>query len=271
MNLAAEDLIHDDPSYADDEHDEHGEHHVDGANVDGATAAIDPGVRLAGTDIFRGLLVIVTALIIGGFVISRGIGNSPDGNGADPSGPAATETSTDGDATGSVDGADAGVAGESATADTADGAEGLTVTDGSITDGSSGDGTGVGQSGTADDVEVEVVPEAAPPAELRPPSEVKVLVLNAAQRQGVAGRGTELLASNNYVTGAPKNADQTGSPSVVLYADGYQGEALAVADVFAPGLEAIIQPLDPAAPPIGDTQGANVIVVIGPDGVIPIS
>ena len=40
--------------------------------------------------------------------------------------------------------------------------------------------------------------------------------------------------------------------------------------MYGPGLETLVQPLDPADPPIDDMQDAAVIVVIGPNGLIPI-
>jgi len=113
--------------------------------------------------------------------------------------------------------------------------------------------------------------EAAAPS-LRSPAEVRVLVLNgAAQRQGVAASGTETLKAASYNTAAPKNATKTTAQSLILYLDGYQAEAQAVADTFGPDLTGIVQPYDPASPPVDDIQGANVIVIVGEDDIIPIS
>lgn len=260
MNIASDELAHDDPSRLD----------VDPSDdrTEAATAAVDPGVRLAGTDVFRGLLVIVTALIIGGFVITRGLNVGDGTDTSDPSGPtAATDGALAGDATG--DTADEGTLDVDGSG-LADGAAGLSGSDAGDSGASEGEPATEGADAADGVAGAEVVPEAVPQPALRPANEVKVLVLNAAQRQGVAGRGTELLVAANYLTGAPKNADVTGAPSAIVYAEGYEAEAVAVAAVFAPGLEGLVQPLDPAAPPIVDTQEANVIVVIGPDGLIPI-
>jgi hypothetical protein len=105
---------------------------------------------------------------------------------------------------------------------------------------------------------------------VRAPSEVKVLVLNGAQTQGIAGRGTEVLQAASYQTGAPKNANSQ-RPSAVYYIEGYQAEALAVAEAFGPGLETLVQPLDQNDLPIDDLQASHVIVVIGADQLLPIS
>lgn len=205
------------------------------------------GPRLGGTDVFRGSLVILTALIIGGFVISRGLDEPAENEAATEettgSQEVAVDNSTDGAATGET-------AADDATTSTATGV----VANPDTTVPAAVDTT-------------EVAPEG--PA-VRVPSEVKVLVLNGAQTQGIAGRGTEVLQAASYQTGAPKNANSQ-RPSAVLYIEGYQAEAVAVAAAFGPGLETLVQPLDPADAPIDDLQGSHVVVVIGADQLLPIS
>ncbi|MFT7598880.1 MAG: hypothetical protein ACI8TP_001804 [Acidimicrobiales bacterium] len=109
----------------------------------------------------------------------------------------------------------------------------------------------------------------------RDPSEVAVLVINSTAGEdgqpleGVAGRGTNVLKTNNYITRDPKNG--TAGPSVVYFAEGFESEALAVAAVLGVADPAsVVQALDPAAPPIADIQEASVIVRIGSDGVIQV-
>jgi hypothetical protein len=103
----------------------------------------------------------------------------------------------------------------------------------------------------------------------RDPSQVKVLVINGTDPlvSGLAGAGTDLLKPFNYVTLQPKNADVAGA-SAVFYVEGFQSEANAVAVALGVDPAAVVQPLDPAASPIADTQGADIIVRIGSDGVI---
>ena len=256
MRLAAEERIHDEP-----------------APVGGGAT------RLGGTDIFRGVLVIVTALIIGGFVISRGLDTGSDAA-DDDAAVADTDTDTDTD-TGALGSDQAGEAdGEGADGQVGSEATASTIVDdqapapdpsapGTASDDAAApaDGAADGSTGGTEVLPQDTTPEA--PA-LRPPAEVKVLVLNAAQTQGIAARGTEALLAQNYLTGTPKNAD-TSRASVILFAESYEPEALEVAAVFGPGLEGLVQPLDPNDLPIADTQQANVIVVIGPDDLIPIS
>ena len=93
--------------------------------------------------------------------------------------------------------------------------------------------------------------------------------MNAGGPQGIAGRATELLQAASYTTSAAKNADVNG-PSAIYYVDGFQAEALAVASVFGPGLDDLVQPLDPANPPTADSQESAVIVVVGNDDVIAV-
>jgi hypothetical protein len=97
-----------------------------------------------------------------------------------------------------------------------------------------------------------------------------VLVLNATSKKGVAGKGTELLKGAGYNMLAPKNADALG-PSKVLYAEGSLAVAEAVAGVLKVDPAKTVAPLDPAAPPTAAIGNADVIVVIGTDGIIQFS
>lgn len=243
------------------------------------TAAKEEAVeepRLGGTDIFRGGLVIGLAMLIGGFVMLRGL----------------TQDSTESDsvATELAPAADSAVAGadDSAATTTDETAESSTTAGITPADDSTalaGDDTTAAGDAMADDAAMADGDEAAEDdameegsdgastdPTLRSPAEVRVLVLNgAAQRQGVAASGTEVLKAASYNTAAPKNATKTTAQSLILYLDGYQADAQAVANTFGPDLTGIVQPYDAANPPIDDIQSANVIVIIGEDDIIPIS
>ncbi len=122
----------------------------------------------------------------------------------------------------------------------------------------------------ADDAVVEETTTTTEAAVARPPAEVKVLVLNGTNGiQGVAGRGTTVVTDAGYVGAEPKNAEVDG-PSVVLYVEGYEADARAVAAAFGVDPDAVIAPFDAATSPIADTQSANVIVRVGNDGVIQV-
>ena len=87
--------------------------------------------------------------------------------------------------------------------------------------------------------------------------------------KGIAGRGTDILKTNNYITRDPKNADVVG-PSVILYTEGFEAEAAAVAAVYGVDPSLVVQPFDPANSPIADIQEADIIVRVGNDGVIQV-
>jgi hypothetical protein len=104
----------------------------------------------------------------------------------------------------------------------------------------------------------------------RDASEVAVLVTNGTDGlKGIAGRGTDILKTNNYITRDPKNADVVG-PSVILYTEGFEAEAAAVAAVYGVDPSLVVQPFDPANSPIADIQEADIIVRVGNDGVIQV-
>ncbi len=103
----------------------------------------------------------------------------------------------------------------------------------------------------------------------RAPAEVLVLVLNGAGLNGVAGRGSDMLSGLGYATATPDNA-KSPAKSVILYTEGFEVEAQAVAAAFGVPVETTVFAFDPNDSPIADTQGANVIVRVGNDGVINI-
>jgi hypothetical protein len=101
------------------------------------------------------------------------------------------------------------------------------------------------------------------------PAEVKVFVLNGSGLVGVAGQATDLLNGKGYTTVPPSNTpNNTKVPATVVYAaPGYEADAQAIAADLGVAATAV-QPMpaagaEPAVPP--DTQGANVVVVLGPD------
>jgi hypothetical protein len=190
----------------------------------------------------RGILVIITAVAIGAFVVSRGIDDPGTGllageGDADLAAGGTTTTAEDLASTPSSD-----VSGAGATVTT-----GVTTT--STTEASS----------TA----TSTVPADA----TRPPAEVTVLVLNGSGTKGVAAEGSAVLESAGYELLAPKNADTFG-PSQVLFTDGNEAEAEAVAVVFGVDSQEVVAALDPSAPPMDELDDADVIVVIGEDGLI---
>ncbi len=249
---------------------------IDPPDLDDDELLVDAGpVRLARTDIFRGGLVIATAVLIGVFVISSGLDRSGTDTGAtgtdeSPDPAAASADAEETEDTGSGDNAeDAGDADSAAD----DGSMADPGTESPADDGAANApapstdiaGAEVGGEDPTDTTEPTV-----PPPVARPPAEVLVLVLNGSEIQGIAAQATAKVGENSYQTAIAQNADELG-PSVILYADGYDLEAIAVAEVFGPNLTGLIQPLTVENQPVADLQGANVIVVVGGDGVIPVA
>ena len=103
----------------------------------------------------------------------------------------------------------------------------------------------------------------------RNPSEVLTLALNGTSpaQPGLAGSTRDRLQAAGYGAAAPKNADTPG-PSVILFVEGFESDARAIAELFGVDPAAVVKPFDAATSPIADTQSANVIVMAGSDGVI---
>ncbi|MGI9032959.1 MAG: LytR C-terminal domain-containing protein [Acidimicrobiales bacterium] len=99
----------------------------------------------------------------------------------------------------------------------------------------------------------------------RPPAQVKVLPANGS---GVAGLGvkvgTRLKAANyNVLAAVNTTSGKSITTSSVEYAADFQPEAQALAQTL--GLPASAAKPSEASPPISDTKGADIVVLIGPD------
>ncbi len=94
-----------------------------------------------------------------------------------------------------------------------------------------------------------------------PPSEVTTRVGNGAERGGVAGAGTNILASAGYITLSPKNAE-TIDVSTIYFTEGYSEDAKLVAQLMGVADTNVVpMPANPGMP-VGD---ANVVAVMGRD------
>lgn len=120
-------------------------------------------------------------------------------------------------------------------------------------------------------------------AALRPPSSVKVLVANGTVSGGTGTGGTattgtagssagsphlagsisSTLHAQGYDTLAPINATQNVTATIVYFQPGYEKEAAVLAQSLALPVSAV-QSM-PAQPPVPSLNGANVLVVAGPD------
>lgn len=91
---------------------------------------------------------------------------------------------------------------------------------------------------------------------LRPPEDVRVVVLNSMGLAGAAGRMTERLEEAGYQTLQATDYEPELDPSRIWYRDGFSAEASQLLE-FLP--DAVIQPLEDE-----DLQpGADVILILG--------
>lgn len=206
----------------------------------GAHRSEDNGPSRAG--LTRGILVIVTAVAVGAFVLSRGLDDSN-----------VEAVATGGEET--QEAATTELTAPTTLADPNDDGS-TTVAGGDQSTEEAGDGAATTSTTT----------NPASPG-IRAPADVSVLVLNAAGTKGIAGRGSEVLQAAGYSVLAPKNATRLG-PTSVQFTAGFEAEAQAVAEAFGLDPVAVVSAYDPAAPPIDDIRDAIVIVVIGEDGLI---
>lgn len=104
---------------------------------------------------------------------------------------------------------------------------------------------------------------AAPPVTVAP-ADVAVVAANGAGISGLAGATAEFLATQGYSNTTATDALADVSATVVYFAEGFEGNAAAIAALMALP-ETQVQPL-PAEPVAGDQPaGAAVVVVLGPD------
>ena len=102
------------------------------------------------------------------------------------------------------------------------------------------------------------------PADVRPANEVKVVVANAARVDGAAGRATEQLRALGYTTLPASNADEAADTSTLYYAEGYEPEALVMANEI--GLDAAnVAPMPDPIPISEPPADANLVLLLGRD------
>ena len=91
-----------------------------------------------------------------------------------------------------------------------------------------------------------------------------VLVANAANQAGVAGRLSSTLEQADFTVAPPANASVDASTSTVYFSPGFEDEAAEVAELFDPHPATAPMP-DPPPVAAGDLADANVILVAGLD------
>jgi hypothetical protein len=98
---------------------------------------------------------------------------------------------------------------------------------------------------------------------VRQPAQIKVLPANATTTSGAGTTMQTRLKQAGYDVLAATNTTNSSPNSLVLYNPNFEREARVVAQLL--GLpDSAVQPM-PTPPPVSDTRGADIIVVVGPD------
>ena len=98
---------------------------------------------------------------------------------------------------------------------------------------------------------------------VRSPAQVKVIPLNASGVSGVAAKAAAALERAGYQVIPASNATDRATSSFVYFTPGFELEARQLA--IGLGLAADAAVALPTPPPAPDLQGAEVVVLIGPD------
>lgn len=130
-----------------------------------------------------------------------------------------------------------------------------------VTDGSTAGSTDAGTTEGTDEVSSTTIA-------LRQPAEVPTIVLNGSGASGAAKRYSTYLASLGYALTNAEGANATNNVQTtqVFYAEGFEQEAVVVANALGSvgGIAAPQVAVQPTAS-LGVTNGASVVVVLGPD------
>jgi hypothetical protein len=97
---------------------------------------------------------------------------------------------------------------------------------------------------------------------VKPPAEVKVLVANGTAIRGLGGKTSDALKALGYNVLSPTDSTKALETSSIQYDTGFEAEAKAVATTLGLPVTAVV-PLN--SPPVDDSRGANVIVLLGAD------
>jgi hypothetical protein len=98
---------------------------------------------------------------------------------------------------------------------------------------------------------------------LRTPADIKVLPTNGTSTAGAATNTGNRLKAAGYNVLAATNTTNPATASNVFYNPGFEREARVIAQLLG-FADATVQPM-PTPPPVADTRGADVIVVVGAD------
>ena len=106
---------------------------------------------------------------------------------------------------------------------------------------------------TTETIASSTIPEALDP------SQVPVVVSNAAGISGLAGEVTTQLQGLGYITSDPETAPELSDFTAIYFAAGFEAEARAVAEALGYPADQVVQPA-PDPPPAG--SGTEVVMVL---------
>ncbi len=99
----------------------------------------------------------------------------------------------------------------------------------------------------------------------RAPGDVTVLVANGTDIRGLAGATAAALKAIGYNTLSPTDTNSPVEVTKVQFSAGFEAEARAVATSLQLPATAVEAATPANAPPVDDTLGANVVVLVGAD------
>ncbi len=102
---------------------------------------------------------------------------------------------------------------------------------------------------------------------VRPPGDVKVLAANATATSGLAGRTRDYLQTVGYNALAPTDATRVLEATQVQHTPEFEAEARALAQLLQLPASSV-RPLE-ENPPVPDTRGTDIVLIIGPDLRLP--
>jgi len=103
-----------------------------------------------------------------------------------------------------------------------------------------------------------------PSSDTRPPGEVAVIVANGTGTPGIAGRVSDRLEPQGYELLEPTDTTRTLDASSVQYQEGYEADAVAIAQSLQLPRTAV-GPLEEVPPLQGGVGTAEVVVLVGPE------
>jgi hypothetical protein len=109
-------------------------------------------------------------------------------------------------------------------------------------------------------------PVTTPVAAPHTPAAVSVLVLNGVDpKKAISKAAAATVAAGGFTALPPRDAAKVVTVSAVYFVPGYQADAAIVASLLAIPVAAVVPMPTPPPAEVGDTAGAQVVVVVGPD------